>query len=50
MKSKTTQRRFKAQKRSSCPMCKPYKRGWEGKRTIGEVRRAVDADQQLREI
>lgn len=30
-------------------MCKPYKHGWEQKRTIGEVRRAVDADQQLQE-
>ncbi len=49
MKSKTTQRRIKAHKASSCGMCKPWKQGWEGKRTIGEVRRAQDADQQLKE-
>ena len=43
MKTKTTQRRIKAQKRSSCGMCKPWKRGWAGKR------QAQAADQQLRE-
>ncbi len=30
-------------------MCKPWKHGWEQKRTISEVRKAQDADQQLRE-
>jgi hypothetical protein len=49
MKTKTTQRRIKAPKRSSCAMCKPWKKGWEDKHTIGEKRKAQDADQQLRE-
>ncbi len=31
-------------------MCKPYKHGWEEKRTIGEKRQAVNADQQLKEV
>ena len=31
-------------------MCKPWKRGWAGKRTINEVRKAQDADQQLQEL
>lgn len=30
-------------------MCKPWKHGWEGKRTVSDQRRAVDADQQLKE-
>jgi hypothetical protein len=30
MKSKITQRKFKADKLRSCPMCKPYKHGREG--------------------
>ena len=50
MKTKVTQRRIKAPKASSCAMCHPHKRGWEGQRTIGEVRKAQDADQQLREL
>lgn len=50
MKSKLTQRKFKADKLRSCAMCKPWKHGWEQKRTVREERRAVDADQQLREV
>ncbi len=50
MKSKLTQRRFKADKLRSCAMCKPYKHGRESKRTVGEQRRAVDADQQIKEV
>jgi len=49
MNTKVTQRRIKASKGSSCAMCKPWKHGWMGKRTVGEVRKAQDADQQLRE-
>lgn len=48
MKTKTTQRRIKAPKGSSCAMCKPWKRGWTGKRTVGEVKKAQDAEEQLR--
>jgi hypothetical protein len=31
MKSKFTQRRYRAPKRSACAMCKPQKRGWADK-------------------
>lgn len=31
MKSNLTKRRYKAQKRSACAMCKPHKRGWEAR-------------------
>ena len=31
MKSKFTQRRFRAPKRSSCAMCNPQQRGWDDK-------------------
>jgi hypothetical protein len=48
-KSKLTQRRFKAPKKSSCPMCKPYKTNGEGKRTPSEIRDAIGHDQQLKE-
>ena len=50
MKSKLTQRRFKAPKRRSCGLCKPWKKGWEGKRTVGGTRQAQAADQQLKDL
>ena len=50
MKSKMTQRRIKAPKPSTCATCKPWKKGWAGKRTVNEDRKAQDADQQLREL
>jgi len=50
VKSKTTQRRIKAPKRSACGACKPWKKGGQGKRTHREVKKAVDADQQLKEL
>ena len=49
MKSRLTQRRIKAPKKSACGLCKPYKRGWEGKRTPGDIRQAIGHDQQIRE-
>jgi hypothetical protein len=50
MKTKITQRRVKAVKRGTCGMCKPWKKGWAGKRTVSEVRQAQGAEQQLSEI
>lgn len=47
MKSNLTKRRYKAQKRSACPMCKPHKRGWEDKKTTGDLRSAVRHEQEL---
>jgi hypothetical protein len=49
MKSKFTQRRYRAPKRSSCAMCKPQKRGWADKKTSGDLRRAIGQEQQIRE-
>jgi hypothetical protein len=49
MKSKFTQRRYRAPKRSSCAMCKPQKRGWADKKTVTDLRRAIGHEQQIRE-
>ena len=50
MKTKLTQRRFKAQKSSACGLCKPWKKDGEDKKTVGQLRKAQDADQQLKEV
>jgi hypothetical protein len=50
MKTKLTQRRFKAQKSSAWGLCKPWKKGGEDKKTVGQLRKAQDADQQLKEV
>ena len=44
------QRRVKAQKSSACGLCKPWKKGGEDKKTVGQVRKAQDAQQQLKEV
>jgi len=44
MKSKFTQRRYRAPKRSS--MCKPHKQGWDDKKTFTDVRQAVAHEQE----
>jgi len=49
MKSKFTQRRYRAPKRSSCAMCKPQQRGWADKKTLGDLRRAIGQEQQIRD-
>jgi hypothetical protein len=49
MKGNVTKRRYKAQKRSACAMCKPYKRGWEDKKTARDLRAAIQHEQQLKE-
>lgn len=48
MKGKLTKARFKAKKRSSCPMCKPYKTGGEDKKRFNDLRQAVKHDQELK--
>lgn len=51
MKTKATQKRFKAQKsKSCCAMCKPYKRGWSDKKHIGDIRHAQSFDHQVSEL
>ena len=49
MKTNLTQRRYKAEKHSACPMCKPYKRGWEDKKTTGDLRVAIKHEQELQD-
>jgi hypothetical protein len=49
MKSSLTKRRYKAQKRSACAMCKPHKRGWEDKKTVRDLRAAIEHEQELKE-
>ncbi len=49
MKTNLAKRRYKAQKHSACAMCKPHKRGWEDKKTVGNVRAAVKHEQELQE-
>jgi hypothetical protein len=46
MKSKFTQRRYRAPKRSSSVMCKPQKQGWADKKTFTDLRRAVAQEQE----
>ncbi len=41
MKTNLTKRRYKAEKRSACAMCKPYNRGWEDKKTVRDLRSAT---------
>lgn len=50
MKTKLTQRRIKAQKGSSCGLCKPWKHGGAGKRPVRDQRSAISADQALKEL
>jgi hypothetical protein len=49
MKTNLTKRRYKAPKRSACPLCKPYKRGREDKKTAGDMRTAVKHEEEIRE-
>jgi hypothetical protein len=41
MKTNLTKRRYKAQKKSACGLCKPHQRGWEDKKTVRDVRIAL---------
>jgi len=50
MKTRLTQRRIKARKASACGLCKPWKQGGADKKTVRDLRHAVRAGQQLREI
>lgn len=50
MKTKLTQRKFKADKNAACPLCKPWKRGHAGKRKPSEIRESISHDQQLKEV
>jgi hypothetical protein len=49
MKTNLTKRRYKAQKKSACGLCKPYKRGWEDKKTTRDLRLALKHEQEIRD-
>jgi len=49
MKSKFTQRRYRAPKRSACGLCKPHQQGWADKKTFADVRGGVAHEQQVRD-
>jgi len=49
MKSKFTQRRYRAPKQRACGLCKPQKQGWADKKTFTDVRRAVADEHQIRD-
>ena len=49
MKSNLQKARFKANKKSSCTMCKPYKRGWEDKKDMQQLRQAIAHDFQIKD-
>lgn len=37
-------------KKSVCDMCKPYKRGREDKKTMSDLRKAINDEQELRDL
>jgi hypothetical protein len=49
MKSKLTQRRYRAPKRSACGLCKPQQRGWADKKTPADLRCVIGQEQQIQE-
>jgi hypothetical protein len=50
MKSKFTQRRYRAPQRSACGLCKLQKQGWADKKTFADARRAVAHEQEIRDL
>jgi hypothetical protein len=49
MKSKMTQRRYRAPKQSACGLCKPQQRGWADKKTPADLQRAIGQEQEMRD-
>jgi hypothetical protein len=49
MKTRLTQRRIKARKAGACDLCKPWKHGWDDKKSVRDIRHAQRAEQQLHE-
>lgn len=47
MKTRLTQRRIKAPKRSACGLCKPWKKGGADKKTHTDMKAAVSAQEQI---
>jgi hypothetical protein len=49
LKTKFTQRCYRAPKRRACGLCKPQKQGWDDKKTFTDLRRAVAHEQEIRD-
>jgi hypothetical protein len=49
MKTKFTQRRYRAPKRRACRLCKPQKQSWDDKKTFADLRQATRQEQEIRE-
>lgn len=49
MKGKLRKARFKANKGSGCALCKPYKHGWEDKKTARDLRIAIKHEDELKQ-
>jgi len=49
MKGSLVKRRYKAQKRSACGLCKPWKQGGDDKKTIRDLRMATKHQQEIEE-
>jgi hypothetical protein len=50
MKTNLLKRRYKAQKKSACGLCKPNKRGGEDKKTVRDLRLAGRDEQQIHDF
>jgi len=50
MKTNLLKRRYKAQKKSACGLCKPNKRGGEDKKTVRDLRLAGRDEEQIRDF
>jgi hypothetical protein len=50
MKTNLLKRRYKAQKKSACGLCKPNKRGGEDKKTMRDLRLAGRDEEQIRDF
>jgi hypothetical protein len=48
MKGKLTKKRYKAKKKSSCSLCKPYKTGSEDKKSFNDLRQAEKHEEELK--
>jgi len=47
MKTNLTKRRYKAQKKSACGLCKAYKQGWADKKSVRDLRVALKHDAEV---
>jgi hypothetical protein len=49
VKTNSTKRRYKAQKKSACGLCKPHQRGGEDKKTVRDRRIALKHESEMQQ-